>query len=85
MSGEFDSRKDSQPTKFEQRPQIFVKLSFPGNFMSSNPLPCLDFSGIAHKLLLITLLSKIYSFFEINKMLFLLLEFFNIKFLTRNF
>ena len=28
MSGEFDSRKDSQSTKFEQRPQIFVKLSF---------------------------------------------------------
>ena len=28
MSGEFDSRKDSQPTKFEQRPQIFIKLSF---------------------------------------------------------
>ena len=28
MSGEFDSRKDSQPKKFEQRPEIFVKLSF---------------------------------------------------------
>ena len=28
MSGEFDSRKDLQSTKFEQRPQIFVKLSF---------------------------------------------------------
>ena len=28
MSGEFDSRKDSQSIKFEQRPQIFVKLSF---------------------------------------------------------
>ena len=28
MSGEFDSRKDSQSTKFEQRSQIFVKLSF---------------------------------------------------------
>ena len=28
MSGEFDSRKDSQSTKFERRPQIFVKLSF---------------------------------------------------------
>ena len=27
-SGEFDSRKDSQSTNFEQRPQIFVKLSF---------------------------------------------------------
>ena len=30
MSGEFDSRKDSQSTKFEQRPRIFVKLSFRG-------------------------------------------------------
>ena len=28
MSGEFDSRKDSQSAKFEQRPQIFAKLSF---------------------------------------------------------
>ena len=28
MSGEFDSRKDSQSTKFEQRPRIFVKLGF---------------------------------------------------------
>ena len=27
MSGEFDSRKDSQLTRFEQRPQILVKLS----------------------------------------------------------
>ena len=28
MSGEFDSTKDSQLSKFERRPQIFVKLSF---------------------------------------------------------
>ena len=28
MSGEFDSRRDSQSTKFKLRPQIFVKLSF---------------------------------------------------------
>ena len=28
MSEKFDSRKDLQSTKFEQRPQIFVKLSF---------------------------------------------------------
>ena len=28
MSGEFDSRKDSYLTKLEQRPRIFVKLSF---------------------------------------------------------
>ena len=28
MSGEFDSRKYSHPTKFEQRPWILVKLNF---------------------------------------------------------
>ena len=28
MSGKFDSSKDLQSTKLEQRPQIFVKLSF---------------------------------------------------------
>ena len=28
MSGEFDSRKHSQSTKFEQRSRIFAKLSF---------------------------------------------------------
>ena len=28
MSVEFDSRKDSQSKKFEQRPQIFMQLSF---------------------------------------------------------
>ena len=28
MSGEFDSGKDSYSTKLEQRPQIFVRLSF---------------------------------------------------------
>ena len=28
MLGEFDSRKDSQSTEFERRPQIFVKVSF---------------------------------------------------------
>ena len=28
MSGEFDLRKDKHSTKFKQRPQLFVKLSF---------------------------------------------------------
>ena len=28
MSGGFDSRKDSQSTKLERMPQIFIKLSF---------------------------------------------------------
>ena len=28
VSGEFDSRKDSHATKLEQRPWIYVKLSF---------------------------------------------------------
>ena len=27
-SGEFDSRKDSQSTKFKRRPRILIKLSF---------------------------------------------------------
>ena len=34
MSGEFDSRKDSQSTKLKQRPQIFVKLTFTGLYDS---------------------------------------------------
>ena len=28
MSGEFDSRNDSHSMRFEQRPQILVKVSF---------------------------------------------------------
>ena len=28
MSGEFNSREDSHSTKFMQKPQIFIKLSF---------------------------------------------------------
>ena len=28
MSGEFDSCKDSHSTKFDRRPQIFIKLIF---------------------------------------------------------
>ena len=28
MPGELDSRKDSYSAKFEQRPQVLVKLSF---------------------------------------------------------
>ena len=28
MSGEFDSRKDSQAMKFKQSPQLSVKVSF---------------------------------------------------------
>ena len=28
MSGEFNSRKDSQSTKFKQKSQIFIKLKF---------------------------------------------------------
>ena len=35
MSREFESRKDSCSTKFEQKPQIFVKLSFK-EFCDSN-------------------------------------------------
>ena len=28
MSGTFNAKKDSHSTKFEQRPQIFIKLTF---------------------------------------------------------
>ena len=37
MSGEFDSRKESQSTKLEGRPQIFTKLSF--RELSDSKLP----------------------------------------------
>ena len=50
MSGEFDSRKASHLTKWEGRPQIFLKLGFrelcgsklsglhPFDYMAKNPL-----------------------------------------------
>ena len=48
-SGEFDSRKDSQSTKFEQRPQIFVKLSFTELRDSKlSGLPAFDNMAIIH-------------------------------------
>ena len=46
MSGEFDSRKDSHPTKFEQRPQIFVKLSF-RELCDSKLTGCYPFDNMA--------------------------------------
>ena len=36
MSGEFGSRKNSISTKFEERPQIFVKLSLLSSGMNIN-------------------------------------------------
>ena len=49
MPGEFDSRKDSQLTKFELRPQIFVKLSF-GKFCDSklSGLHTFDIMALIH-------------------------------------
>ena len=49
MSGEFDSRKDSQSTKFQRKPQIFVKLSF-GELCSSklSGLHAFDNMAIIH-------------------------------------
>ena len=35
MSGEFESRKDSQSIKFKQRPQMFIKLKLPRYFTCS--------------------------------------------------
>ena len=50
MSGEFDSRKDLQSTKFEQRPQIFVKLSVREFFDSKlSGLHAFDNMTIIHK------------------------------------
>ena len=50
MSGDFDSRKDSQSTKFEQRPQIFVKLSFRELYDSKLPgLHPFDNMAIIHR------------------------------------
>ena len=40
MTGDFDSRKDSHLTKFEWKPQIFVKLSF--RELCDSKLSCLD-------------------------------------------
>ena len=37
MSGEFDSTKDVQSTKFERRPHIFIKLSFRELYHSKLP------------------------------------------------
>ena len=49
MFGEFNSRKESQSTKFELRPQIFVKLSFKefcdSKFSALNPF---DSMAIIH-------------------------------------
>ena len=46
MSGEFDLRKDSQSTKFEQRPQIFLKLSF-SELCDQNDLIYMPFDNMA--------------------------------------
>ena len=46
MSQEFDSRKDPQSTKFEGRPQIFVKLSF--RALRDSKLHAFDNMAIIH-------------------------------------
>ena len=49
MSGEFDSWTDSQSTKFQQGPRIFIKLSF-GEFCDSklSGLNAFDNMAIIH-------------------------------------
>ena len=47
MSGEFDSRKYSQSTKFKQRPQIYVKLSFRELRFSDSKLSGYAFGNMA--------------------------------------
>ena len=50
MSGEFDSRKDLQSSKFKQKPQIFVKLSVRGFFDSKlSGLHAFDNMTIIHQ------------------------------------
>ena len=49
MSGEFDSRKDSQSTKFERRPQVFLMRSFRKLRDSKlSGLHCFDNMAIIH-------------------------------------
>ena len=49
MSGEFDSRNDSHSTKFECRPQIFVKLGFRESYYSKlSGLHSIDNMAIIH-------------------------------------
>ena len=49
MTGEFDSKKDLQSTKFERRPQIFVKQDFRGLGDSKLPgLYAFDNMAIIH-------------------------------------
>ena len=51
MSGEFDSKKDLHSTKFERRPQIFVKLSFKELYDSKVPgLHPFDEMTIIHRI-----------------------------------
>ena len=47
MRGEFDSRKGLQSTKFEQRLQLFVKLSF-REFVIQNYLVYVVYMAIIH-------------------------------------
>ena len=47
MSGEFDSRKDSHSTKFEQKPPKLIKLSFKELCVSKLPgLHHFDYTAI---------------------------------------
>ena len=49
MPGEFDSRKDSHSTKFEQKPQIFARLSFRKLYDSKlSGFQCFDNMAINH-------------------------------------
>ena len=51
MSGELDSRKDLQEKKVEQRPQIFLKLSFRELSNSKlSGLQAFDYMAIYHSL-----------------------------------
>ena len=66
MSGELDSRKDLQEKKVEQRPQIFLKLSFRELSNSKlSGLQAFDYMAIYHSLKLVSaILDQTFIFYQ---------------------
>ena len=66
MSGELDSRKDLQEKKVEQRPQIFLKLSFRELSNSKlSGLQAFDYMAIYHSLKLVSaILYQTFIFYQ---------------------
>ena len=66
MSGELDSRKDLKEKKVEQRPQIFLKLSFRELSNSKlSGLQAFDYMAIYHSLKLVSaILYQTFIFYQ---------------------